>query len=653
MVARIPSAESLGGRGRVSPQRQIVTYRPIVAPGAGEGLAEFGKEVTKKSEAILTEMVGQEQDKQLRQAQIDYSKMKLALINGDGENETGYRNLKGQDALDGFKDYNKKLGEARQEIFGRLTGNVAKTFDMWSQNEEMNARGSMTGHLNDQRVAVTKITNQAFINQMQQELVASATDPNVVAQKRVEIMVATLKMAKAEGIADENAKQQLVRGAWTSAHKEAIARLLADGRPEEAKTYLEKYRGDIDQLQIGAIEKTVNDKSVEVEAQTAADTALTKFKTEEEALAWVRKKYSGARETAAVKEVQGRFSEKDRQDARMRRDAEAAGDKVADTVLADPNLTETQAWAQAAQAAEKLAGPAATKAEIRKQAEQRISSHFAGKARDERDLQKGLLASATEKANAGKLTDLTQAERDAVNAKGSTVMASLERRNEDVLAGRPQFSDKASYEELYRLYRDDKAAFMQLDLYGEKYAGKLNKEDLRRFEGLQLGLDKDKVRSDAKAAKEAERGQRLSRALTLAKPFLKEAGFKVGGKDDNTGEFQRALADRIDALPDDKVPTEKELQEIALGLLIQGENRDQGGFLGMGDKDVRGFEATGQFYSKDFAKENEAAINALSRRAGVEASRTAVIVEALVRAGRPTTAEAIKAADARLKAAGK
>ena len=114
------------------------------------------------------------------------------------------------------------------------------------------------------------------------------------------------------------------------------------------------------------------------------------------------------------------------------------------------------------------------------------------------------------------------------------------------------------------------------------------------------------------------------------------------------GALEGWYTQRLDEIETDKPITDKDIREIAMGLMIQGENPGS-----VFDEDVRALEAGPQFYMGDFADENEATIKEFARSSGVAESRVGVILEALLRAGRPTTAAEIQAIDAKLKAQGK
>lgn len=579
-MAKIPDASALGGT-RATSQYQAQSYRPIVPDSGGAGLAQAGAEISRVSQSILGELTAEKQTNDLRKAQVDFSKRKLLILEGDGDKVQGYRSMQGQNALDKFADYKEQVETARKETLGSLQGHVGATFDLWSQSEANGTVGVMLGHLNDQRVVVADQSSIGFIEQMKQEIAANPNNDTSVKKNRMEIMRATLEMADRKGITNtkknKDARTALVRANWTEAHKASIGRLLAADDVDAAKAYLEKYRSDIDQLSIASIENQVNGSDILKTAQTAADEAAGTFAKVEDALAWARKKHSGKAEKDVIAEISNRYAE--------------------------------------AESARKFNNRA-------------------------------LRAAANEKALNNK--PFTVAEREAVNEVVG-LDDRLDRIRGNVAAGLPQVSDESTRQELLKMYRDDKVAFIQADFYGEKFGGKLNKENLGFFERLQLGLDKDAVKSNADAKKAAGKAQKLSTAMKISKPLLRDAGYNVSGTKDNTGPFQLRLADAIDSLPDDMVPTEKQLQEITIGLLLQGEER----VGGMYDKDVRAFETTAKFSIEDFASENKTAIDTMSERSGIATDRISIIIDGLIRSGRPIMVDTIKEIDDALRRAGK
>lgn len=633
-MPKIMGRSALGPSPRVTSQRSVSTYQPIVAPAGG--LGDAAEQVAMVADDILSKMAAERDEAALADAKTEYSRRKLALLDGDGEAETGFRNIQGQNALDGFKGYQGKLFQVRKTMRGGLKGNIATKFDAWAANEEVNAEGVMTRHLADQHRGVLDQSDTAYIGQMQREIVANPLDDKLVKQRSMEVVQRALSMADRKGIADQASREALALNALTQAHTGAIEALIAADRVGDAFAYFDKHRKQIAPLQAVEIEKKVRNHGMAKEAQTAADEAVSRFGNVDDALAFIRGKFEGKAEEAAVAEVKERYGEqedalarRDRAKARAERDALDQGQQVADAVTAEAE-TETEALARVAEAAT---------GQVRRQAEGIVRAFFAAKDRDDVDRNKDLRASAERKA---------REETEAVNSK-SGLWDRLQKVRENAAAGLPQVSDENARQELYSIYREDKVRFAELDLFGERYGGKLNRADQDRLLGLQLAIDKDKVRADAAAAKAATKAQRLDRAYKAAEPYLKDAGFVVSGAKQNTAAFLTRLADVVDALPDDAQPTEKQLQEIALGLVLRGEIQGSGI---LDEDDAFAFEAGADFTAEDFADENAATIKTLSERAGVAPDRTALIVEALIRKGRPTTAAEIKAIDDKLRARG-
>lgn len=620
------SNNALGARPAIRPQRTIHSYTPIVPESSGEGLAALGKEITKKAEAIGDELYKEKQDNDLKQAQIDYSTKKLSILEE-------YEQAKGQDALDGFGSVQERLAEARKETLGTLGGRAAEVFDLWSQNEALGATSRAKTHISREREVVNETNSKAFVIQMQNEIVSNPNDKKWTDGKRAEIIYETNRRASEKGIKDPTARAVLVRENLTAAHEAAITALLGSDQADAAEAYLKQYEKDISAKDLGRLQAKVLAVKSTVEGQRAADEAVTKFDNEADALEWVRKKYEGKKEEAAIKEVKERFSEKDKAKARKDRDALEQGQEGAKDLLAEnpdaDELTITE------KAREKYSG------RVLQNAESSIRSHFAAKARADSERDKALRASANTKAR--KNEPLTNEEQEAVD-KVVGLNTRLDKVRQDAAAGRPQISDKTARDELYKLRREDPAKFAMVDLHGDKYGGKLNGSDLHRFENWQLGLDKSR-------AKESLKSRQVSDVMKMSKSLLIDAGFIVGGKKDNTGDFQVALADALDDIPDDKVLTEKEKQEIVLGLLLRGEMKNTGT---IDDDDARAFEAGGGFYAKDFFDENKETYETFSKRAGInDINRTATILEGLARAGEPTTAAKVREVHEKLKAKGK
>jgi hypothetical protein len=270
-------------------------------------------------------------------------------------------------------------------------------------------------------------------------------------------------------------------------------------------------------------------------------------------------------------------------------------------------------------------------------------------AREERDRQR--VDYANRKSGQQKLLNdepLTAEENLAIDSVLG-LRGRIEKQLEIEARGLPYTSDESVRRELMKMYRDDKEKFAGLgedglDLYGKDYGAKLSIKDLTMFEGMQLALDKDKIREDKATKKQAASAERLTKGLNIAKPFLREAGFTVGGKDDDTGEFMIALAEALEGLEDDPKlsPNERDMriQNTILGMLMKGDVRT--GNWRDGQDIEHAFTSPKNLDMSDWEDENAKALDTLSRRSGIPRGEISVIANIVISSGEPTTIKNMK-----------
>lgn len=283
--------------------------------------------------------------------------------------------------------------------------------------------------------------------------------------------------------------------------------------------------------------------------------------------------------------------------------------------------------------------------DVEKQALSDIKIRFneidAEKSRQDREA----VRSATAKINGGEgMESLTNDELRVLQEKD--MVETMRKRTEEISTGKPFNSDPATKHQLYLMQRSNPAAFAEVDLYGKDYAGKLSEKDQQTFWSLQNTIDRAAVTATKADEKAKASANKLSRAVNITKPMLRHAGLnpnaKGGPAAERFGIFTNVLLEQLDQL--DEPATEKQLQEMVAGLLLQGE------YTGSGyveDDDAIYFEAIqkgAQFDIDDFAKENSTTINLLSERSGVSSENTKILIQALIRRGKPVNVRNLKAA---------
>jgi hypothetical protein len=94
-------------------------------------------------------------------------------------------------------------------------------------------------------------------------------------------------------------------------HVEVINQMLANDDGKGARAWYEGHKKEIKGTVRDEIEKAVRNVELTTWAQEQTDGIIRKFSSESQAVAWVRKKYSGDKENKLVSYVKTRFTEKE------------------------------------------------------------------------------------------------------------------------------------------------------------------------------------------------------------------------------------------------------------------------------------------------------------------------------------------------------
>lgn len=265
--------------------------------------------------------------------------------------------------------------------------------------------------------------------------------------------------------------------------------------------------------------------------------------------------------------------------------------------------------------------------QVREKVVSMVRQHNADVVRQANAVDKGNRKSAIAKANVGN-TEFTVAEEDAISGRPG-MKKQLEKIAETVHQGRPSVSNRDTRGKSFKLYRENKSKFAEIDFDAPPYIDTLSVKDRDKLQTLQLGLDKAAVKADAAEQKAGERAARLSTALRATRQIIK--GLDLS--DEQEGDLSTALTDEIERrTAKGEVLQDSDYQAIVRGLAIQGEETDSGFF---DDKNIRLFEAIAngtEFDIEDFKEESEALVKDIATKAGLGEQDTAIIVEDLVKA---------------------
>jgi len=282
-MAKLPQAvDVLGG---VSPQ-QIPTVR---APADAFG-ADIGKAVSQLGSFIEDEAQKQQRLDNQAEAQELSNELNTRLRNlklGDGDQEVGYMNRLGRDAMDQRVAYEEKAENIRKELLGRTSNpivrqNVTGVFAT-STGQFLTSIG---GHFNAQRKAYRKTSLDNTTNVATDDAV-NATDDETRLARANDAYTATFNYySDDQGYKDAIAKT-FAEEARSKVHT-AVINSIVDNQPSVARAYYKKVKSQIDSGDRPAMEKALRGGYVkEQSAKLAADPKASEG-TIEERIAWAK-----------------------------------------------------------------------------------------------------------------------------------------------------------------------------------------------------------------------------------------------------------------------------------------------------------------------------------------------------------------------------
>jgi hypothetical protein len=244
----------------------------------------------------------------------------LAVLEADNETEkhgnellygkNGALNRKGKDAIaapdDVYSSWNTKV----RDIESKLTNETQRTaYRQRAMSRQSDIDRQLMRHVShESRLYDEEVTESALSNE-RNAAAASYLDEGRVAmaiqRQRDEITKHAARNGKSpEYIAAKTAE---VVG---KTHREVVERMLVNDRDIDAKRYFDKHKDELGG-EVANVEKMVEEGSVRGSTQRMADYAIKTFKTEKEAVEWVRKNHAGKLEDEGVRRVKERFAERD------------------------------------------------------------------------------------------------------------------------------------------------------------------------------------------------------------------------------------------------------------------------------------------------------------------------------------------------------
>ena len=218
-------------------------------------------------------------------------------------------NRKGQNAWGATQDASKWWAENVQKHADALQNPVARqVFTQRASELRSQSLGTIAAYEARQRQQSLTDSASSSIVSSTNMAAANATNPVVVNQTKGDVLAQVDTLAKLQGWTPEI--KQAEEAKYLTNFHEQIIQTLADRNPDAAKIYYEANKGEIAGVKQAEIDKTLEQAGLAQTAQTAADHVMARGLDESGALAYVRGNYTGAEQTAAVREVRSRFAER-------------------------------------------------------------------------------------------------------------------------------------------------------------------------------------------------------------------------------------------------------------------------------------------------------------------------------------------------------
>lgn len=263
-----------------------------------------------KGMEIANEIAIQEDEVATKALDVEYSK---ALR----EYEAGYLSKYGQDAHLGHGDYQKGLEKLKNEYMGRAANERQKRM-FGDVAERRYASASQTG-MNHQRrefKSWSDEVSQARAEELGQEAIQNRFDYGHVRQSINTGIEELREMGKRNGWGEDVLKNKT--GAYQAGvHAKVIEAHLNSNQTGAAQNHFKTFGKAIEEADpnvAAKIRKAIEAESIDADAQMIAEAGLQMRGADgeidpEAGRAWIRKNYSGKRETRAIAEYNRRINE--------------------------------------------------------------------------------------------------------------------------------------------------------------------------------------------------------------------------------------------------------------------------------------------------------------------------------------------------------
>lgn len=318
----MPTVPSYGDSAYVGPRvatapLQVSREQPkdySTAFGAAEGraLQGVGKQVAQVGDRlgqITTELQIQENEFQVKKADVALSEGYRILLDGDGTPENpGYRSLKGEEATKALPVLNARLSELRKNVTENIQGTRAKEmFSAYSAPKEQTAFGVAAAHSLQQGEVAKQAIDAARVDSAVSSAATSYADPIALAT-HVSIAESAARSAIARKSQDPEVLDRAAVVARTEAYKAAIIGAMKDGKLSEAQRLFDLHHTKMDGVVANEVAGVLNAGTDREKIQNAVDGIMAMGLGEEQAMQAVRENFSGRQEDEMITRIATRYA---------------------------------------------------------------------------------------------------------------------------------------------------------------------------------------------------------------------------------------------------------------------------------------------------------------------------------------------------------
>lgn len=318
----MPTVPSYGDSAYVGPRvatapLQVSREQPkdySTAFGAAEGraLQGVGKQVAQVGDRlgqITTELQIQENEFQVKKADVALSEGYRILLDGDGTPENpGYRSLKGEEATKALPVLNARLSELRKNVTENIQGTRAREmFSAYSAPKEQTAFGVAAAHSVAQQEVAKQAIDAARVDSAVSSAATSYADPIALAT-HVSIAESAARSAIERKSQHPEVVDRAVVVARTGVYKAAIVGAMKDGKLSEAQRLFDLHHKEMDGVVANEVAGVLNAGTDREKIQNAVDGIMAMGLGEEQAMQAARENFSGQQEDEIVTRIATRYA---------------------------------------------------------------------------------------------------------------------------------------------------------------------------------------------------------------------------------------------------------------------------------------------------------------------------------------------------------